>query len=90
MDHNKPIIVPAGQDSLSQIGESAFLLLLSPSENLLACPRVLMVSYVPAQQIVSFCRAWETFSASASNWVIFCLFHLKHLCMFFCSTLPQV
>lgn len=22
MDHNKPIIVPAGQDSFSQIGES--------------------------------------------------------------------
>ena len=37
MDHNKPIIVPAGQDSLSQIGESAFTYITSlppPSENL--------------------------------------------------------
>ena len=93
VDHNKPIIVPAGQDSLSQIGESALLsLLLSrhPAKICLAHPRVLMVSYVPAQQIVSFCRASETFSASASIWVFFSLFHLKPLCMFLCSTLPQV
>ena len=41
MDHNKPIIVPAGQDSLSQIGESAFTSIASlppTSENLLSTP----------------------------------------------------
>ena len=53
MDHNKPIIVPAGQDSFSQIGENVFTVMITSLPHTVktyfARPQVLI------QQKVSFC-----------------------------------
>lgn len=54
MDHNKPIIVPAGQDSFSQIGENVFTVMITSLPHTVKTyfarpPQVLI------QQKVSFC-----------------------------------